>query len=326
MSNRKRLSIIIVNWNVRELLKECLDSVYRETAMPKEQFEVFVVDNDSSDGSVDMVKAHFPDVHLVANTENVGFGKANNQVLDQCRGEYVLLFNPDAMAINNAIDKLLDHADQQKNVAVWGARLLNVDHSLQRWTGGSFPNIMNITGHYLFISRLLSYFGSTQSLYLETDVDVDVDVDWVSGACMLLRSEALDNKLFDDRFFMYGEDMELCHRLKSGGWRIVYTPAASVVHVQGASMKSQEGDILLSSLKGLRSFYTLLHGKQKVWLVDFITILGFGVRWGLYSILGFFTRKKHYAEKAKSSLSYIHITQKIIQQERKLNDCLQQKQ
>ncbi len=320
MNANMRLSVIVVNWNVKDLLHACLESLYRETSLPLEQFEIFVVDNDSSDGSVEMVRESFPRVHLVANKENVGFGRANNQVLDRCKGEYILLFNPDAMLIDDGIDRLLTHADMHQDVAIWGARLLNIDHSLQRWTGGAFPNIKNIAGHYLFITRLLSYFGKTQSLYLETDVETDVDVDWVSGACMLLRKEALDNKLFNDDFFMYGEDMELCHRVKNNAWRVVYTPMASVVHVQGASMKSQEGDILLSSLKGLRSFYTLLHGKNRVWLVDFITILGFGIRWLLYSVLGLLTRKPHFAEKAASSLSYIRITQKIVRQDRQLNN------
>ena len=320
MSENMRLSVIVVNWNVKDLLHACVESLYRETALPAEQFEIFVVDNDSSDGSVEMVRECFPNVHLIANNENVGFGRANNQVLDRCKGEYILLFNPDAMLIDDAIDRLLIHADAHQDVAIWGARLLNIDHSLQRWTGGAFPNIRNIAGHYLFITRLLSYFGKTKSLYLETDVETDVDVDWVSGACMLLRKEALDNKLFNDDFFMYGEDMELCHRVKNNGWRVVYTPMASVVHVQGASMKSQEGDILLSSLKGLRSFYTLLHGKNRVWLVDLITILGFGIRWLLYSVLGLLTRKSHFAEKAASSLSYIRITQKIVRQDRQLSN------
>ena len=320
MSATMRLSVIVVNWNVKDLLKACLESLYRETTLPGEEFEIFVVDNDSSDGSVEMVKECFPNVHLVANQENVGFGRANNQVLDRCKGEYILLFNPDAMLIDDAIDHLLVHADAHQDVAIWGARLLNVDHSLQRWTGGAFPDIKNIAGHHLFITRLLSYFCRTQSLYLETDVNVDVDVDWVSGACMLLRKAALENKLFNDDFFMYGEDMELCHRVKNNGWRVVYTPVASVVHVQGASMKSQEGEILLSSLKGLRSFYMLLHGKKRVWLVDFITILGFGIRWVLYSVLGFLTRKPLFAEKAVSSLSYIRITQKIIRQDRQLDN------
>jgi GT2 family glycosyltransferase len=320
MSVNMRLSVIVVNWNVKDLLHECLKSLYQETALPRDKFEIFVVDNDSSDGSVEMVREQFPDVHLVANKENVGFGRANNQVLDRCKGEYILLFNPDAMLIDNSIDRLLIHADEHQDVAIWGARLLNIDRSLQRWTGGAFPNIKNITGHYLFITRLLSYFGKTQSLYLETDVDVDVDVDWVSGACMLLRSDALDNKLFNDKFFMYGEDMELCHRIKENGWRVVYTPMASIVHVQGASMKSQEGDILLSSLKGLRSFYTLLHGDRKIWMVDLITMAGFGIRWMLYSVLGLTTRKQHFKLKAKSSLDYIKITQKIIKQENKTNN------
>jgi N-acetylglucosaminyl-diphospho-decaprenol L-rhamnosyltransferase len=306
-----KLSVIIVNWNVCELLGECLSSLYQQTRLPPQQFEVFVVDNNSSDNSVEMVRERFPQVNLVANTNNVGFGKANNQVLSRCRGNYILLLNPDTIVIEHAVERFLEHAERNPDVAAWGCRLLNLDGSLQRWTGGSFPNISNIAAHYLFINKLPGR-KLASSLYLETDVKQDIEVDWVSGACMLLKTASLEGKLFNEAFFMYGEDMELCHRLKNNGGRIVYTPAVSIIHIQGASMKKQEGVILLSSLKGLRSFYEMIHGSGFLWAVDALTILGFAVRWLLYSLANILKPDAGYAEKAKSSVSYIKIATRIM--------------
>ncbi|AFI84265.1 glycosyltransferase family 2 protein [Methylophaga nitratireducenticrescens] len=310
-----QLSIIIVNWNVCELLKNCLLSVYQQTLLSADEFEVFVVDNASSDGSVDMVKELFPQVHLFANKTNVGFGKANDQVLAYCKSDYVLLLNPDTVVIDHAIDKLLSHAHSMPDVGVMGCRLLNLDHSLQRWTGGAYPSLTNVARHYLFLDLLIPEKWRPPSLYLDRDIPTDVEVDWISGAVMLLKKSALDGFIFNETFFMYGEDMECCHRLKQNGWRIVYSPVCSIIHIQGASMKKQEGEILLSSLKGLRSFYSMLNNGKFVWLLDWITLTGFFIRWGCYSVLSLLRRGRGYKEKAISSWQYIQITRKIIKQE-----------
>ncbi|WP_430010163.1 glycosyltransferase family 2 protein [Methylophaga lonarensis] len=307
-----KLSIIIVNWNVSELLKNCLHSVYAQSLLPAEQFEVFVVDNASADDSVEMVRTHFPQVHLVANEENVGFGRANDQVLSECQGEFVLLLNPDTVVIDHAIDKLLEHIQGMPDVAVMGCRLLNLDGSLQRWTGGAYPDLWNVARHYLFLDKLIPAKYRPASLYLNRDIQSDEDVDWISGAVMMLRKSALDGYIFNEKFFMYGEDMECCHRLKLKGWRIVYSPVCSVIHIQGASMKKQQGEILLSSLKGLRSFYSMLHDDKRTWLLDWITLSGFFIRWFSYSLLAIVKPGGPYAEKAKSSWKYIQITREII--------------
>lgn len=308
-----KLSVIIVNWNVRDLLRDCLASLYASLALPPEDFEVFVVDNASQDGSVAMVAREFPQVLLVANADNRGFGSANNQVLERCQGDYVLLLNPDTVVPEGAIDRLLAHADARPETAVLGCRLLNLDGSLQRWTGGAFPTLLNVACHYLWVDRLLPRSWRCPSLYLQEDHAEDVEVDWVSGAVMLLRRECLGERIFDERFFMYGEDMECCHRLKGQGWRILYTPVCSVVHIQGASMKQQEGEILLSSLKGLRYFYLLTRGPRWLWLLDYLTLAGFSLRWCAYSLMKQLRGKGLYADKAASSRRYIAISRRIMQ-------------
>jgi N-acetylglucosaminyl-diphospho-decaprenol L-rhamnosyltransferase len=295
------LSIIIVNWNVRELLRQCLDSVWARGGLAAERLQVIVVDNDSKDGSAEMVAREFPAAELIANRDNLGFGKANNQALPQCRGRQVMLLNPDTLVLDGALKALVDHMDAHPDVAVTGCRLLNGDGSLQRWTGGAYPRLLNVLNHYFFLDRLLPASMRPMPLYLDHDAQQDVEVDWVSGAVMLLRADRLNGQLFNPDYFMYGEDMELCHRLKQAGGRVVYTPCASIVHYQGESMKQQQGDVLLSALKGPRQFYRQMRGDSAVWLYDLVTVGGFALRWVLYRAGALLKRGAAAQEKARSS-------------------------
>lgn len=276
------VSVIIVNWNVRELLRACLQSLRDAAGLPMERLQVIVVDNASADGSADMVRREFPEAILMANEDNLGFGRANNQALPVCVGRHVLLLNPDTLVLDGGIARLVALMDAHPDIAVAGCRLLNGDHTLQRWTGGAYPRLLNLVNHYFFVDRLLPSAWRPMPLYLDRDVDRDIDVDWVSGACMILRADRLHGRLFNPDYFMYGEDMELCHRLKLEGGRVVYTPVASIVHFQGESMKQQQGDVLLSSLKGPRQFYRQMRGGRGLWLYDAVTVAGFGLRWMLY--------------------------------------------
>jgi hypothetical protein len=296
------VSIVVVNWNVRELLRECLRSTLEDGGLAPGRLELIVVDNDSKDGSVEMVRAEFPQVTLIANADNVGFGRANNQALPLCRGRYVMLLNPDTRVLPGAVAALVAHMDATPDAAVMGCRLLNADLSLQRWTGGAYPRLLNLVNHYFFVDRLLPARWRPMPLYLDRDVAHDIDVDWVSGAVMVLRAACLEGRLFNPQYFMYGEDMELCHRLKQAGGRVVYTPVASIVHYQGESMKQQDGDVMLSSLKGPRQFYRHVRGDRGVLLYDLVTIAGFGLRALLFG-LGALARggDARLAAKARSS-------------------------
>jgi len=293
------LSIIVVNWNVRDLLRGCLASVYEAGGLPASTLQVIVVDNASADASAAMVQAEFPQVELIANADNLGFGRANNQALASCRGRHVLLLNPDTLVHPGALAALVAQMDAQPDVAVIGCRLLNADGTLQRWTGGAYPRLLNVVNHYFFLDRLLPSAWRPMPLYLDRDVQHDIEVDWVSGAVMLLRGERLGGRLFDPGYFMYGEDMELCHRLKRAGGRVLYTPRVSITHYQGESMKQQQGDVLLSSLKGPRQFYRQMRGERMVRVYDAVTFAGFGLRWALYR-LGALARPT-LAAKARSS-------------------------
>lgn len=306
MSEQPSVSIVIVNWKVRDLLRLCLQSVFEQALMPASSFEVIVVDNDSGDGSVEMLRDEFPMVTVIASATNVGFGAANNLALARCRGKYILLLNPDTVVLDHALDVLLERISARPDIALLGCRLLNGDRSLQKWTGGTFPTLWNVACHYLFLDRILPRALRPSALYLERDVNTDIEVDWICGACMIFSRDKVGDFIFDESFFMYGEDMELCQRLGHFG-KIVYTPAVSIIHYQGASMKQQQGDALLSSLKGLRSIFLMNHPKAQTWLFDAVTLAGFGLRWILYSLSG-----AHYREKARSSKQFMQLAWKIM--------------
>ena len=298
------LSIIVVNWNVKELLRACLRSVFDNTGMDRARFEVVVVDNDSADGSAEMVSEEFPHVRLVANSDNVGFGKANNQALPLCRGRYVLLLNPDTEVHPGALDDLMAYAEAHPDIGALGCRLLNSDGSYQRWTAGVFPSVWSAARHAFFIDLILPEVIRGRSLYLSEDVQDPIDVEWVSGACMLLRREALGATIFDEQFFMYGEDNELCERLAKAGWRVTYAPVATVTHHHGKSMAKQSGTILLSSFKGPRAFFIHRQGTRWVWLYDLLIATGFGLRWAIYRVASFLPGGRRFSDKAAAMWSH----------------------
>ncbi|MDF1818777.1 MAG: glycosyltransferase family 2 protein [Immundisolibacteraceae bacterium] len=308
------LSIIVVNWNVRDLLEQCLDSIPLSMGGEAGDYEILVVDNASIDGSVEMVKRRFPEIHLIANEENLGFGLANNQAYDLVNGSDILLLNPDTICPPGALAKLWEHFKTHPDINVMGSRLLNLDGTLQRWTGGSFLTVYSAFCHYFFIDKLLLPRWRSPSLYLESDVESDVSVDWVSGACMMLRKEDFPEFLFDPAFFMYGEDMELCHRVKQAGGKVVYSPVSSVVHIQGASISQQKDEVMQNSLKGPRAFYLMRGSPVGARFIDVITITGFAIRGVLYQLLAWVSpgeKKSDYLARSTAAWGYCKLACRV---------------
>lgn len=283
MGSEPALSVIIVNWNVRELLRGCLESLKTQMKLDSAEYEILVVDNASSDGSVEMLQECFgDDVRLTVNRDNVGFGRANNQVLGDCRGPFILLLNPDTTVVEGAVDQMLGFMRAHPEIGALGCRLINSDGSFQRASAGSFPTIRNVAWNYLFLNRLLPTRWAPPPLFLENGEGTH-DVDWVSGAAMMLRRDAVQDRLFDERFFMFGEDMELCDRLHRDGRRVVYMGDASIVHLLGRSLEKQvSGEITAAALEGPRLYYVLRHGRSRVWWYDLILLIGSLMRWPVY--------------------------------------------
>jgi N-acetylglucosaminyl-diphospho-decaprenol L-rhamnosyltransferase len=246
------LSIIIVNWNTRELLGACLDSIYHYP--PDAAFEVFVIDNASSDDSPGMVRERFPQVHLIENRDNLGFARANNQGIRQSSGEYVLLLNSDTCVHPASLQKLLCHMRECPEVGLAGVRLLNTDGSLQTYST-DFPTLINQTallwrlpGHQRFV------IGRTRS-------DSACTVERVKGACLAIRRAALTAAgLMDESLFLYAEEDDLCFRLRRAGWQVTFIPDVVITHYGGASTEQIAGRALVYLYRGKLWFIEHHHG------------------------------------------------------------------
>jgi GT2 family glycosyltransferase len=241
MMSDPKLSIIIVNWNTRDITRNCLRSVGEH--LSGMAYEVIVVDNASSDGSVEMIGAEFPDVRLIANDANLGFGRANNQAMRVARGEFFFLLNSDTVIFDEAIQRLVNFIATDAAIGIAGGKLLFEDRTLQS-SCSRFPSIRTALLEDLMLYKFLPRRLQGELLlggYWPHDRARDVDAVW--GAAMLVRREVFaQTGGFDERIFMYGEDLEWCMRVRDCGWRIAFTPAAAIVHLNHKSAEKKYGD------------------------------------------------------------------------------------
>ena len=235
---RPAVSVIIVNWNTREILRDCLASIARETAATH---EVIVIDNASTDGSAGMVAADFPDVVLIANTDNKGFAGANNQGLEVARGAHVLLLNPDTIVLDHAIDRMLGWLADHGDVGCVGCQVMEDATTIQR-TCFADPTLLNIALVEFGLQRLNPrhrFWGRAE--YGDWDRTTGRDVDVVSGMFMLVPRAVLDAVgPLDDAFFIYSEEADWCRRIRKAGWRCVFAPVARIVHLDGGSKSTAQ--------------------------------------------------------------------------------------
>jgi GT2 family glycosyltransferase len=231
------LSIVIVNWNAKDYLENCLKSIYRETE--DLAFEVFVVDNASSDGSREMIKKAFPQVSLIEEPENVGFARANNRALPECRGRYVLLLNPDTAVVDRCLEKMWNFMEQRPNAGAAGCRILNTQGDLDRFHSAKrFPTPFSkffVDVHLDRIFLLGRFFGKYSIAGWDRSDEREIDV--LSGAFMFVRRESIEEVGFlDERFFLLVEDIDWCRRIKEKGWKILFNPHAEIIHHSGISI------------------------------------------------------------------------------------------
>ncbi len=232
------IAVIVVNWNAREDLRHCLQSLY--AVPPKVEFAVWVVDNASTDGSAQMVASEFPHAHLRVNTDNLGFSKANNQAIAEALAETgtrsVFLLNSDAAVHPGALDALVAWADANPNAGIVGPKVLNPDGTLQL-SCRRFPSLGAGFFRNTYLGRLFPQNKYAKD-YLMQDFDHahTLPVDWVSGCAMLLRRDLIDSiGALDERFYMYCEDVDICQRAWAAGREVVYFPDAVVTHTIGRS-------------------------------------------------------------------------------------------
>jgi len=244
------LTISIVNLNTKYLLEQCLNSIYDNVS--EIGFEVFIVDNGSNDGSVQMVKEKFPWVKLIENISNVGFARANNQVINKSKSRYILLINSDTILLPGTLATMVGFMDSHPAAGIVGCKLVYGDGTLQR-SARRFPTIFDDISESFYLDRFFprSRIFSRHNLGF-WEYDEIREVDWVSGACLMVRKEAIqDIGLLDERFFMYSEEMDWCFRMRKCGWKVYYKPNAQVVHFEG-----------VSSLHKPEWMYIMLHRSQ----------------------------------------------------------------
>ncbi|NWF90905.1 MAG: glycosyltransferase [Ignavibacteriaceae bacterium] len=246
------LSIIIVNYNVKEFLQNLIHSLQK--ALSNITHEIIVVDNASDDGSVDFISDKFPQIKLIANSTNLGFSKANNIGLKISKGKYILLINPDTIVSEDTLSKMIEFLNVRKDAGLAGCKILNPDGSLQLACRRSFPgpwtSFCKVTGlSSLFPkSRIFAKYNLT---YLDENETCEVDA--ISGSFMMMKREVYEKVGgFDEQFFMYGEDLDLCYRIQKSGYKVFYYPGTQIIHYKGESTKR-------SSLDETKYFYNAMH-------------------------------------------------------------------
>jgi len=288
------VSIILVNWNTRGFLRDCINSVYENTS--NSSFEIIVVDNASSDGSVDMLKLEFGDVKIIANAENRGFAAANNQGMLASKGRYILLLNSDTIVLDNSIDKAVAFADAHKGSAVVGSGVLNPDMTVQP-TCFMFPSILNMLLSVSYLYKLFPrsrFFGRERMTWWNRDDVREVDV--VTGCFMLVRREAIEEVgMMDERFFMYGEETDWCYRFKQAGWKVMFTPMSAIIHFGGQSSRKARVEMLIRLRLSILQFIGKHYGWLKHKTAWLLIMSFFAVRipvWFFVSLLGKRCRNK----------------------------------
>jgi GT2 family glycosyltransferase len=248
------LSVIVLNWNTKVETRACLESILGQAF--KHEVEVIVADNASSDGSREMLATEFPQVRVVAHSTNLGFCAGNNRAVPGTKGRYVLFLNSDTVITEGAFDAMLDFADENPDIGILGPKLLNEDGSLQ-YSCRRFPNLGAGFFRNTPLGRLFPNNRFTQD-YLMTDWDhASVrDVDWVSGAALMIRRDALEKTGgFDEGFFMYCEDVDLCYRVHEMGMRVVYFPFAVIYHIIGRSTNQVPTRMTYAFHRSMYRFY-----------------------------------------------------------------------
>jgi GT2 family glycosyltransferase len=230
------LSISVVSYRTPVLLRRCLSAL--ETERAQLDLDLTVVDNASGDGSAEMVRTDFPWVHLIRNERNAGFGKAHNQAMRSAAGRYLLVLNSDAIPRSGALRTLIDFLDAHPRVAVAGPKLRYPDGTVQP-SRRRFPTLATLFLESTQLQRLSPDNAVLRRYYVADRSDDELQkVDWLVGACLCVRASATaEVGLFDERFFMYSEELDWCRRFRAAGWGVAYVPAAEVVHSEGASSR-----------------------------------------------------------------------------------------
>jgi GT2 family glycosyltransferase len=283
------VSAIIVSFNVRDFILDTLRAYYETCGS---EAEVIVVDNASSDGSAEAVKERFPQAQLLGLGHNVGFGIANNKGLELSHSDLVLVMNPDVVVRPGCVAALQRFMVEHPDVGAAGPRLERPDGRLDLAARRAFPTPEAAFYRFIGLSRLFPRSARFNRYNLGArPLDGPHEIDAGTAACLMVRRAAIDKVgFFDPAFFMFGEDLDLCYRLKQGGWKIFYVPEAVAIHVKGASTRQATRRMLYEFHRAMWVFWRKHDGPYEPAIVNAIVWLGIWARWALLSLRAFFSR------------------------------------
>lgn len=266
MTNNCDVSVIFVNYKTKDLTISAINSVIEKTQ--NINFEIFVVDNNSQDGSIEEIEKQFPDINVIKNKSNIGFGAANNLAIKQAKGKYILCLNTDTVLMNNALRIMFDYMEENPNTGVCGGNLYN-ENLKPSMSYANFPNFWNCLAFSWLIKRIFPILRN------HTETKKIKEVDFITGADIFLRKSVLDAiGYFDENFFMFAEEADLCKRIKNTGYKRVIVPEAKIIHLEGKSSANFWGNIKLRvksrylyaqkhqtiiDILGMKLSYILLH-------------------------------------------------------------------
>lgn len=282
---KKSLTIITVNYNAGEVLLEELDSI-REVK-DEASLTVWVVDNASSDDSLTLAKRKYPEVNFIENRENIGFGRANNQAIERVKSEYVLFLNPDARLEKGVLSSMLDYMESDLSVGAATCEIVFENRKVDLTAHRGFPTPW---------ASLLYMLGNDSLYHLSGRVmDEPHEVDAISGAFFLTRKSVLEDVgMFDEDYFMYAEDIDLCYRIKQSGKKIMYLPKIKIIHKKGVSsgIKKHSSDLTQATIESktrafnafyetMKIFYKKHYAQKYPFFINWLVYLGINLRWWL---------------------------------------------
>lgn len=279
------LSVVILNYNTKDFLQKCLESVF--ASQTEFRFEVIVSDNGSSDGSIEMVKNDFPQVKLIENNANLGFSAGNNVGLRQATGRFILLLNSDTEIRRDTFQLSVKYMDSHHQAGVMGCKVLLPDGKLHEASRRRFPNPANA------FLRLFGFRKFSDYNYQNIPIDREMEVDSVVGAFLLIRRTVVDKiGLLDEEFFMYGEDLDWCWRVKEAGLKVMYYPGTEITHYLYGSSKAVAFKSVRWAHTAMKTFYRKHYASKHNWFFNQFVNIGISTRMYLVLIVNLFRKKK----------------------------------
>lgn len=286
------LSIIVVSYNTKNLTTQTIQSVV-STLKNNVDYEIIVSDNNSTDESIEFLKNKFPQVKIIENSSNLGFAKANNIAIKQSTGKYVLLLNSDTLVKDNCIQICLNYIDKHIDVGALGCKVLLenglLDHACKRGFPNPKASLWYILGLHKVWPKNKEFGAYTLSYINENSIS---EVDSLTGAFMLLRKEVIDKVgLLDENFFMYGEDIDWCFRIKEAGWKIIYYSDAEIIHLKGGSSKKKRLKTIYEFHRAMILFYNKHYRRSYGFLISLMVYMGVSVKFILTLFINIFKKR-----------------------------------